>query len=83
MEKTELKEIVNFFMLTLILLILTIFEISINIHKYKLKIYIIFLNECLYYKCYISIKWTFLKELMLIKQVLNKGMVLVTNLIFK
>ena len=32
-----------------------------------------------YYKCYISIELTFLKELMLIKQVHQKSVIFVTN----
>ena len=35
-----------------------------------------------YYKCYISIELTFLKELMLIKQVHQKSVVFVTILVF-
>ena len=39
----------------------------------------IFLNECfVYHKCYILIELTFLKELMLIKQVHRKSVILVT-----
>ena len=35
-----------------------------------------------YYKCYISIELTFLKELMLIKQANQKGAMFVTTAIF-
>ena len=45
----------------------------------------VFLDECLYefelYKCYIMIELTFLKELMLIKQVHQKGVIFIAIVI--
>ena len=48
----------------------------------------VFLDECLYklqiiQKCYIIIEFTLLKELMLIKQVYQKGVIFVTTGIFQ